>query len=259
MRENIDLSISSCYNQVNSNRVFDLKTKFQCITVSNGAYAPFGTFLFSACETQVEIILFDCRVSPAERSRTVMMKIFISDAIVSKGYDGAPAIRFFSGENGGEFAVFQIGKRKYDSREENNHRWVNLKVKAFGDICERIKKMKLKEGSTVSLTGDYDEERWQDKTTGEMRSAPVISLDDIRFSYSGSQKKEQNGSAQETSGQGQPSYLTPGTATKGYPGMDPQVPYGSPAPQQETPVDPMPGNFTGFENFSGAGNPYFPD
>lgn len=188
-----------------------------------------------------------------------MMKIFISDAIVSKGYDGAPAIRFFNGENGGEFAVFQIGKRKYDSREENNHRWVNLKVKAFGDICERIKKMKLKEGSTVSLTGDYDEERWQDKTTGEMRSAPVISLDDIRFSYSGSQKKEQNGSAQETSGQGQPSYLTPGTATKGYPGMDPQVPYGSPAPQQETPVDPMPGNFTGFENFSGAGNPYFPD
>ena len=59
-----------------------------------------------------------------------MMKIFISDAIVSKGYDGAPAIRFFNSENGGEFAVFQIGKRKYDSREENNHRWVNLKVKA---------------------------------------------------------------------------------------------------------------------------------
>ena len=31
-----------------------------------------------------------------------MMKIFISDAVVSKGYDGAPAIRFFNSENGGE-------------------------------------------------------------------------------------------------------------------------------------------------------------
>lgn len=51
-----------------------------------------------------------------------MMKIFISDAVVSRGYDGAPAIRFFNSENGGEFAVFQVGKRKYDSREENNHR-----------------------------------------------------------------------------------------------------------------------------------------
>ena len=70
-----------------------------------------------------------------------MMKIFISDAVVSKGYDGAPAIRFFNSENGGEFAVFQVGNRKYDSREENNHRWVNLKIKAFGEICERIKKM----------------------------------------------------------------------------------------------------------------------
>ena len=88
-----------------------------------------------------------------------MMKIFISDAVVSRGYDGAPAIRLFNSENGGEFAVFQVGIRKYDSRAENNHRWVNLKVKAFGDLCERIKKMSLKEGSFISLCGDYDEER----------------------------------------------------------------------------------------------------
>lgn len=41
---NIDLCIPPCYNQVNSNRVFNLKTKFPCTTVSNGAIAPFGTF-----------------------------------------------------------------------------------------------------------------------------------------------------------------------------------------------------------------------
>ena len=132
-----------------------------------------------------------------------MMKIFISDAVVSRGYDGAPAIRLFNSENGGEFAVFQVGIRKYDSRAENNHRWVNLKVKAFGDLCERIKKMSLKEGSFISLCGDYDEERWTDKDTGEGRSAPVIVLDDIKFSHTGGQKKEQNGNGQDTGGQGQ--------------------------------------------------------
>lgn len=130
-----------------------------------------------------------------------MMKIFISDAVVSKGYDGAPAIRFFNSENGGEFAVFQVGNRKYDSREENNHRWVNLKIKAFGEICERIKKMKLKEGSVVTIFGDYDEERWTDKESKEKRSSPVINLDDIQYSYSGSgQKKGQNGGAQDGTG-----------------------------------------------------------
>lgn len=130
-----------------------------------------------------------------------MMKIFISDAVVSKGYDGAPAIRFFNSETAARFAVFQVGNRKYDSREENNHRWVNLKIKAFGEICERIKKMKLKEGSVVTIFGDYDEERWTDKESKEKRSSPVINLDDIQYSYSGSgQKKGQNGGAQDGTG-----------------------------------------------------------
>ena len=168
-----------------------------------------------------------------------MMKIFISDAVVSKGYDGAPAIRFFNSENGGEFAVFQVGNRKYDSREENNHRWVNLKIKAFGEICERIKKMKLKEGSVVTIFGDYDEERWTDKESKEKRSSPVINLDDIQYSYSGSgQKKGQNGGAQSSSypatGQSQPPAAPPASSGA------------------------MPQGFTGYESFSGGNNPYFP-
>lgn len=197
-----------------------------------------------------------------------MMKIFISDAVVSKGYDGAPAIRFFSSEGGGEFAVFQIGKRKYDSRAENNHRWVNLKVKAFGDVCERIKKMKLKEGSFISLTGDYDEERWTDKNTNETRTAPVISLDDIKFSYAGGgQKKDQTGGGQDGAGQGQQGggYPAPQSypgampqQAQAFPGAAPQAPAGTMHPQgQPTQAGAMPQNFTGYENF-GGGNPYFP-
>ena len=184
-----------------------------------------------------------------------MMKIIISDAVVSRGYDGAPAIRFFNSENGGEFAVFQVGKRKYDSRAENNHRWVNLKVKAFGDICERIKKMKLKEGSFVTLCGDYDEERWNDKESGEVRTSPVISLDDIKFSHTGGQKKEQSGSVQDAGNQGQQGYPpAPGTSQT------------APAPAAVTPQSgqpmqaptEMPQNFTGYESFSGGQNPFFP-
>ena len=162
-----------------------------------------------------------------------MMKIFISDAVVSRGYDGAPAIRLFNSENGGEFAVFQVGIRKYDSRAENNHRWVNLKVKAFGDLCERIKKMSLKEGSFISLCGDYDEERWTDKDTG-------------------GQKKEQTGNGQDTGGQGQQGYSQAPGASQAAPAAPVQSGQTMQAPTE------MPQNFTGYESFSGGQNPFFP-
>lgn len=181
-----------------------------------------------------------------------MMKIFISDAVVSRGYDGAPAIRLFNSENGGEFAVFQVGIRKYDSRAENNHRWVNLKVKAFGDLCERIKKMSLKEGSFISLCGDYDEERWTDKDTGEGRSAPVIVLDDIKFSHTGGQKKEQNGNGQDTGGQGQQGCSQAPGASQAAPAAPAQ------SSQTMQATTEMPQNFTGYESFSGGQNPFFP-
>lgn len=198
-----------------------------------------------------------------------MMKMFISDAIVSRGYDGAPAIRFFNSENGnGEFAVFQIGKRKYDSRADNNHRWINLKVKAFGDACERIKKMKLKEGSSVNLVGDYDEESWKDRESGEERSSPALTLsgaNDIKFSYAGGQKKEENGGAQSGSGQ-EPGYPPTGAQGQGYPPTGSYPPAGGyppagPQQGQNTPpagAAPAPQGFTGYEGFGTTGNPYFP-
>ena len=71
-----------------------------------------------------------------------MFKVIATDVVISKGYDGAPALKF--SENG-ESVRFRIGKKVYDTRAENNTRWVNLSVKAFGPVCERIKKMQLKE------------------------------------------------------------------------------------------------------------------
>lgn len=202
-----------------------------------------------------------------------MIKILITDAVVSRGYDGAPAIRFFEGQGSPPFASFRIGKRVYDSRADNKYRWINLTVKAFGDLCERIKKMKLKEGSYITLLGRYDVDTWIDKTTNEERSDPIVILDDIEYSYSGNGQKAQGGGksdgkpapAPATGAAGAPpAYGNPsgfgmqGDPTNGY-GAMPAV--GAAAPMSTPPANPgeMPDGFTGFENFSGSGNPFFPE
>ena len=105
-----------------------------------------------------------------------MFKVIATDVVISKGYDGAPALKF--SENG-ESVRFRIGKKVYDTRAENNTRWVNLSVKAFGPVCERIKKMQLKESSFINILGRLDEDVWEDSTTHEKRSAMVVILDEI--------------------------------------------------------------------------------
>ena len=84
-----------------------------------------------------------------------MLKVIATDVVISKGYDGAPALRF--SEKG---VRFRVGKKVYDTRAENNQRWINLSVKAFGQTSERIKKMQLKEGSFVNILGRLDEDVW---------------------------------------------------------------------------------------------------
>lgn len=173
-----------------------------------------------------------------------MLKMIITEAVVSKGYDGAPAIRFYDGEGGSQIANFRIGKRVYDSKADNNHRWVNLNVKAFGDVCERIKRMKLKEGSYINIIARYDEETWTVKDTNETRTGAVLYLEDIEYANSGNgQKTGQTGSGDST---------PQGGGTPASQGQQPSQ--GQQAPQAPA---PMPGSFTGFENFGGAENPFF--
>lgn len=105
-----------------------------------------------------------------------MFKVIATDVVISKGFDNAPALRF---SEKGDSVRFRIGKKVYDTRAENNTRWFNVSVKAFGDVCERIKKMQLKEGSFVHLTGRLDEESWTDQSTNESKSQTVIILDEI--------------------------------------------------------------------------------
>ncbi len=155
-----------------------------------------------------------------------MLKVFATQVVVSKGYENAAAVKF---SESGDAARFRIGKKVYDPNADNNARWINLSVKAFGPICERIKKMQLKEGSFVNLIGRLDEDTWEDQETHEKKSAMVIILDDIEYASGGKPKDGANADQNA-----------------------------APAGQQAAPAQtgPANGGFTGYEAFGGA-NSFF--
>lgn len=89
------------------------------------------------------------------------------------------------------------------SKAENNHRWLNFTVKAFGDMCERVKRMKLKEGSYINIIARYDEETWETKDTHETRTGVVLYLDEIEYASSGNGQKNGQASSGGTPPPGQ--------------------------------------------------------
>ena len=163
-----------------------------------------------------------------------MLKIIESNVVVSQGYQNSPALKF---SDKGDFVRFHVGQKVYDPRAKDNHRWINLTIKCFDAILvDRIRKMGLKEGSFISLSGRYDEDVWEDEESHEKRSMPVIILDELEFSGGG-----------KRSGDGQNANSSKGT------------PFANPAPTAAPVVgfqggNQMPGNFTGYEGFGGGNN-----
>lgn len=182
-----------------------------------------------------------------------MFKTFATNVVVSKGYEGAAALRY--SENG-ESVRFRIGQKVYDSREEGNYRWLNISVKAFGAVCERIRKMKLKEGSFVNLAARLDEEKWTDQETQKERSQHVLIVEDIEYAYVGKSGENQNASQNQSQGQNPqgsqyqqaaPAGVAPAGAAPAGQGQAPAA--GQAAAQ---PADPMEADgFMGFEAFGG--------
>lgn len=159
-----------------------------------------------------------------------MIKMFITNAVISQGYNGADAVRF--SKNGENRSVrFRIGESVYDKNAENNRRYVNISVKAFNGMCTRIENMKLDGGAYVNITGRYDEETWDDPDTHETKSAPVLIIDDIEFCHGG---KKIGAAPSESSAPSEAQDQPPASNSK------------------------PPENFTGFEGFGGA-NPFFPE
>lgn len=164
-----------------------------------------------------------------------MLKFFASDVVVSKGYQNAPALKF---SEKGDFVRFRVGQKVYDPRAEDNHRWINLTVKCFdAALVDRIRKMGLKEGSFINLSGRYDEDVWEDEETKEKRSMPCIILEDLEYSGGG----KRSGDGQKAASGNQNNASAP-AAPAAPPAAAPQENY------------QMPGNFTGYESFGGGNN-----
>ena len=180
-----------------------------------------------------------------------MFKTFATNVVVSKGYEGAEALRF--SENG-ESVRFRIGQKVYDSRVEGNYRWLNISVKAFGAICERIKKMKLKEGSFVNLTARMDEEKWTDEKTQKEKSQHVLIVEDIEYAYVGKSGENPNAGQNQPQGQNpQGSQYQQAAPAGAAPADQGQAPAANQAAAQgPQAADPMQSDgFTGFEAFGG--------
>ena len=174
------------------------------------------------------------RAYPAGKEVHNMIKMIVTGAVISKGFNGAEAMRF--SENTETPSVrFKIGVRVYDKRAENNYRYINIGVKAFNGLVSRVRDMKLDAGSYINIIGRYDEDSWEDKTTQEKKTAAVLIADEIEYSYSGAKQNNE-----------------PGAAAAGNSAQRQPVPS---ANNNRTPSTPS--NFTGFEGFGGA-NPFFP-
>lgn len=156
----------------------------------------------------------------------MLLKVFATNVVISKGFDNVPAIRF---SEKGDSVRFRIGAKMYDTRAENNTRWMNLSVKGFGSVCDRIRKMQLKEGSYVNLVGRLDEDVWTDSETKERKSTTVIIVDEIEYATVGSGKSKENHNNQQ-------------------PGQ--QNTYSAPAAPAASPENSA--NFTGYEPFGGS-------
>jgi len=87
--------------------------------------------------------------------------------------------------------------------------------------------MKLKDGSIVNVFGRLDEDTWEDQTTHEKKSAPVIILEDIEYASVGGGNKEGNSQGNGTGNQ---------AASQSAP----------------APAGSNDGGFTGFEPFGGG-------
>ena len=158
-----------------------------------------------------------------------MMMQLVTDAVISKGYGGAPA--FHSSEDG-RMLSFKIGCKVYDKRADKETRWVNFNVNAFDDLAERVRRMNLKEGSHINVMGNFDMKPWVNRETGEITTWPTIRAVNIEYAASALPKQDAQ------------------TAQKAVPVQDKQE-------QSALPPEQLPG-FTGYEPF-GGGNSYYPD
>lgn len=129
----------------------------------------------------------------------VMDNIIISKAIISKDFNGSQPVRFGVTENGSMFARFRVGTKKYDKNAQNNVRWQNYTVFAYGKVAARLEKVSPTEGMSLSLIGEFSMETWTDKQ-GVVHETPTVFLQgfEIIAGRQNSEKTDPDSSKEDT-------------------------------------------------------------
>ena len=118
-----------------------------------------------------------------------MVKTFVTNGVVSKGYDGAEAIRVNEGKT---VATFQVGVSKYDKRAEGNRRWVNFQCKVVGERnVANLLAMKVGANAHNNISGELDVESWTNKE-GKTMKTTVIIVDNNGIEYAASRPASDN-------------------------------------------------------------------
>lgn len=120
-----------------------------------------------------------------------MFTFTATNAIISKDYNGGDAIKISRGEKA-TMVRFKCGVTVYDSRCENNRRWINFTVKGFDSVASRIEAMKLHEGSHINLFGHIEQESYT-RDDGQEVKAFVFYADNVEYASYSAEKKAQNG------------------------------------------------------------------
>lgn len=85
-----------------------------------------------------------------------------------------PELRYF--ESGNSLATFSLAVNRPTKNKETD--WFDIKI--WGRQAE-IAGEYVRKGSLIGIIGQVDFDSWNDKTTGELQTKPVISATDLRL------------------------------------------------------------------------------
>jgi single-strand DNA-binding protein len=85
-----------------------------------------------------------------------------------------PEVKYF--ESGSQKCTFTLAVNRRTSNRDEPPDWFDLEI--WGKTAE-IAANYVKKGSLIGITGSLKFDRWQDRTTGEDRSKPIISVEQL--------------------------------------------------------------------------------
>jgi single-strand DNA-binding protein len=134
-----------------------------------------------------------------------MFNFVATNAIISKGYNGEDAIKFSRTDDKITLARFKCGVSVYDSKSDDNKRWINFTVKAFNNVAKRVESMKLHEGSHVNLSGRVEQESYTGQDGKTLKNF-VFYAEDVEYASYTEKKEQSNAPRTQQPAPQQPSY-----------------------------------------------------